>query len=168
MNPTANVASVPALREWHAAVTTFRTHALEALASIELAINKAGAWLADREQDWKRAAKAADEAVTQAKADLFNKRYPDFAGRMPDTSQELKALKKAQAWLEHCQEKVAACRHWQVKLPRAVSEAYSGRGRQFAAFLEGELPRGLALLARRLAALEAYLATAAPAAKEET
>jgi hypothetical protein len=62
----------------------------------------------------------------------------------------------AKAKLEHAEEQVAKCRHWNGRLPKMIDELYVGASRRLANFVEGELPKGLADLGRRVAALESY------------
>src|SRR5262245_19563241 len=157
MNPSANVRAVEALQDWHATLATFRTEAQEALAACELEIRRAFDWVADTRQHWKQAARDAEEEVVQAKAELASRRFPDFSGRMPDTSEQEKALRRAVAKKEFAERQVEVCRRWLTKLPAAVAETYEGPARKLAATLEAELPRGLAVLERLIAALEAYL-----------
>jgi ribosomal protein L29 len=162
MNPAANVRAVEALKDWHAALAEFRTEAQDALAAVELEIRRAFDWIADTQRHWKQTVRDAEEEVVQAKAELANRRFPDFSGRMPDTSEQEKALRRAIAKQEFAERQVEVCQRWLRKLPAAVSETYEGPARQLAATLEAELPRGLAVLQQRLDALEAYLGLAAP------
>lgn len=162
MNPAANVRAIDALQDWHAALAEFRTEAMEALAAVELEIHRAHAWIADTQREWKQTVRDAEDEIAQAKAELASRRFPDFNGRMPDTSEQEKALRRAVAKKEFAERQVEVCRRWQMKLPAAVSETYEGPAKQLLATLEAELPRGLAVLERRIAALEAYAAIAAP------
>jgi hypothetical protein len=164
MGPAADVRSIDLLRDWHAALCVFRTESLDALAACELEIRRAMDWLADQRDHWRQVLREAEEEVTQAKAELAARRFPDFSGRMPDTTVQQKAVRMAEAKREFAEEKMDLCRRWLQKLPHAVSESYEGPARQLANMLEGELPRGLALLERRVDALEAYANLQAPAA----
>src|SRR5262249_31014026 len=78
------------------------------------------------------------------------------------TEQE-KALKKAQMRLEEAETKLANCRRWVPLLHHAVHE-YQGPARQLAGTLDTDVLNALALLANKLAALEAYLNVAVPPA----
>jgi hypothetical protein len=164
MNPAADVRSLDVLKDWHAALCQFRTEALDALAACDLEIRRAADWLADQRDHWRQMIREAEDEVTQAKAELAARRFPDFSGRMPDTSVQQKALRAAEAKRDFAEEMAERCRRWIQKLPHAVSESYEGPARQLSGLLEGELPRGLALLERRIDALDAYLNVQAPAA----
>jgi hypothetical protein len=164
VDPAADVRSIEGLRDWHAALCQFRTEALDALAACDLEIRRAADWLADQRDNWRQAMREAEEEVSQAKAELAQRRFPDFSGRMPDTSVQEKALRAAEAKRDFAEEQADRCRRWLQRLPHAVSESYEGPARQLANLLEGDLPRGLALLERRIDALEAYASLQAPAA----
>ena len=165
---SANVHSLGALQDWHAALVTFRTDAAEALAAVDLEVRRAYDWVAEQQRFWRQAVRDCEEAVFVAKQELNARKYPDYSGRMPDTSEQEKALRKAVAKLEFAQDQVEVCRRWIVKLPQMVNETYDGPSRRLGAFLEAELPRALTTLDRRIQALEAYAAIAAPRTPEES
>lgn len=152
----ADVRSIPALRDWLAALATYRDETAEALSGIHQEIRRGFAWIEEQMALWQRAVRDGEEEVTQAKAELAARRFPGFDGRMPDTTIQERNLRRAQARLEHAEEKVLACRKWLGKLPKAVEETFTGPGHRLATFLDGDLARGAALLDRRLDALERY------------
>ena len=152
----ADVRSIPALRDWLAAVATYRNEAAEALSGINQEIRRGFAWIEEQLALWQRAVRDCEEEVTQAKAELAARRFPGFDGRMPDTTIQERDLRRAQARLEYAEEKVRTCRKWLAKLPKMVEETFTGPGHRLAAFLDGDLARGAALLDRRLEALERY------------
>jgi hypothetical protein len=162
MNPAANVRAIETLQDWHAALVEFRTEAQDALAACELEVRRALDWVSDMQRHWRQTVRDAEEEVAQAKAELASRSFPDFNGRMPDTSEQRKALRRAVAKKEFAERQVEVCRRWLAKLPAAVSETYEAPARQLAAILDAELPRGLAVLDRRINALEAYAAIAPP------
>ena len=87
--------------------------------------------------------------------------YRRVADHQPTCIDESGALAAAKRRLEVAQEKLAAVRHWSRVIDRAVDEYRAGRA-PLAAFLEGDLPRGLAPLGRMGEALEAYVAREIP------
>jgi hypothetical protein len=163
----ADVRSIEALRELHAAVCKFRTSAQDALATVDLTIRRANDWLSDQLNFWQHAIRTSEDEVFQAKQELAQRKYTGWDGREPDATVQEENLRKAQAKLRYAQDKVAAVRRWMQKFPHAVSEMYAGPARQLAASLETELPRGLALLERRVVALEQYAALAPPEGPRE-
>ena len=158
----ADVKSIEALQELHAAVTKFRTEAQDAIGQVDLTVRRGHDYLSDQLKFWQAAIRTSEEDVFQAKQELAQRKYVGFDGREPDTSVQEANLRRAQAKLQYARDKVEKVRQWQRKLPHAVSETWDGPGRQLAALLEAELPRGLALLERRIVSLEQYAALAPP------
>src|SRR5262245_33974324 len=163
MNNAADVRSIDALRDMHASVCKFRTDAQDGLASGELSIRRAHDYLTEKLHFWQAAIRKCEDEVFQAKQELKQRQYVGFDGRVPDTTVQEENLKRAQGRLRYAQEKVETVRRWMTKLPNMVSEVYEGPARHLAATLESELPRALALLERRIMALEAYTTLTAPA-----
>lgn len=158
----ADVKSIEALQDLHAAVSKFKTDAQEAITQVDLTVRRAHDYLADQLKFWHAAIRTSEEEVFQAKQELAQRKYVGFDGREPDTTVQEQNLRRAQAKLQYAKDKVEKVRQWQRKLPHAVSETWDGPGRQLAALLEAELPRGLALLERRIVCLEQYAALAPP------
>src|SRR5262245_8022298 len=158
----ADVKSIEALQDLHAAVTKFRTDAQDAISQVDLTVRRAHDYLSDQLKFWQAAIRTSEEEVFQAKQELAQRKYVGFDGREPDTTVQEANLRRAQAKLQYAHDKVAMVRQWQRKLPHAVSETWDPPGRQLAAILEAELPRGLALLERRIVSLEQYAALAPP------
>ena len=167
MQDAADVRSLEALRDMHTSMCVFRTDAMESLSSIELAIRRAQDWIAEQSQFWQRAIRACEDEVFQAKMELSQRKYPGYSGRPPDTTVQEENLRKAKAKLAHAQEKLEITRKWAIKFPNQVSEAYEEPGRQLMATLESDLPKGLAMLERRVIALEEYIALKAPPAPKD-
>src|SRR5262249_4982395 len=121
-------------------------------------------WLDDQQEEWRREIRVCEEEVTQARAELRQRQHADFSGRQPDTTVQEGNLRRAKDRLEFAEERLKAVRHWQRQLPVSRRDTYEGPSRRLAFFLEADLPRGLALLARQLTALEQYAALQAEAA----
>lgn len=156
MADQADVRSIDALREWQAALTTYGETLAEALAGVELEIRRAYDWLQEQIGRWQRAVRECEQDVTQAKAELAARKFPDYSGREPDTTVQEKALRLAKARLEHAEDQVTKIRAWVGRLPKLVDEVYRGPAHRLANFLDAELPKGLAVLDRRIGALESY------------
>lgn len=152
----ADVRSIDAVRDWHAALAEYGDGLAEALAGVELEIRRAYDWLEEQLGRWQRSIRECEEEVTRAKAELAQRKFPGFDGREPDCSVQEKALRLARAKLEHAEDQVVKCRQWIGRLPKAIDELYVGASRRLANFIEAELPKGLADLGRRVAALESY------------
>jgi hypothetical protein len=158
----ADVKSIESLHDLHAAIAKFRTEAQDAIASVDLTVRRGHDYLSDQLRFWQAAIRTTEDEVFQAKQELNQRKYVGFDGREPDTTVQEAALRRAKAKLQHAHDKVDKVRQWQRKLPHAVSETWDGPGRQLAALLEAELPRGLALLERRIISLEQYAALMPP------
>jgi hypothetical protein len=163
MIQAADVRSIEDVRDLHAQICKFRTDAADGLAAVEMIIRRATDYLVEKQQFWQRAIRACEDAVFQAKQELKQRQYPGFDGRMPDCTVQEDNLKHEQGKLRYAQEKLEVVRRWMSRLPKSVSEAYESPARHLAATLEGQLPRGLAMLEKRIEALEAYIALIAPA-----
>jgi hypothetical protein len=152
----ADVRSIDAVRDWYAALTTYGETLAEAMSGVELEIRRGFDWLAEQSDVWKRAVRDCERDVTQAKAELASRRFPDFSGRMPDTTVQEKALRVAKARLEYAEDQVERVRAWSGRLPKMIEESYRGPAHRLVTFLELDLPKGRAGLDRRIGALESY------------
>jgi hypothetical protein len=156
MNAGAGVTSFDVLHDWYAALAAFRTEADHALTELSLSLQRAAAWLGEQEQYWRREIRVREEDVTQAKAELANRQWPDGSGHKPDTTVQEKNLRRAKARLQAAEDRLASVRRWMVRLPREISATYEGAAGRLAHFIDADLPSGLALLSRQLTALEKY------------
>ena len=159
MHLPARVTSLDLLSDFRASLAEFKSSGQDALAAIALDIRRATDWLTERRQFWTRTVRECQDEVTQAKAELARKQVYHPGERQPDCTQEIKALRRAQALLEHAEGQVEKCRRWEPALQRAADE-YAGPARQLSDLLEGDLPKSLGLLERLLISLEEYVAVA--------
>jgi|SRR5579871_97789 len=162
MIQAVDVRSIEEVRDFHAQMCKFRKDAEDGLAAVELTVRRATDYLVEKQQFWQRAIRTGEDEVFQAKQELKQRQYPGFDGRIPDCTVQEDNLKRAQGRLRHAHEKLEVVRRWMSKLPKSVSETWESPSRHLAATLEGQLPRGLAVLERRIQALEAYIALSAP------
>src|SRR4051812_19932472 len=125
MRPPARVTSLDLLRDFHAALAAFKADGQDGLTAIALDLRRAFDWLADQRQFWVRTVRDCQDEVTHAKAELARKKVLLPGERQPDCTEEIKALKRALARLEHAEEKVEKCRRWEPALRRAADE-YEG------------------------------------------
>jgi hypothetical protein len=159
MQPPVRVTSIDLIRDFRAAVATFKADGQDALTANALDIRRAFDWLTERRQFWAHTIRDCEDEVTHAKADLHRKQVLHPGDRQPDCTQEIKALRKAQARLAYAEEKLEKCRRWEPNLRRAADE-YEGPARQLGDLLEGDLPKALNLLERLVTTLEEYVAIA--------
>jgi hypothetical protein len=152
----ADVRSIDAVRHWHATLTGYGESLGEALAGVELELRRAFDWLDEQHALWKQAVRDCEQEVVQAKAELSQRKFKTWDGREPDCTVQERALRKAQARLEYAEEQVVKVRQWIGKLPKLIDELYRSPARRLTNFLEDDLPKAQAELARRIAALEVY------------
>lgn len=153
---TADVRSIAALRDWHAALTGYGDSLAEALAGIELELRRGFDWLDEQVGRWQKAVRDLEEEVVQAKAELAARKYTGWDGREPDTTVQERALRRAKARLEYAEDQVRVVRGWIGRLPKLIDELYRGPASRLTGILEAELPRGLAALGYKVETLETY------------
>jgi DNA repair exonuclease SbcCD ATPase subunit len=155
MNPSAHVTSIEGMADFQAALLTFTEKAKDALTSVELELRRLVDWIDDQAKHWQSEIRQAENAVFEAKNELARKKMMRISDRPPDTTDQEKALRKAQARLAYAEEKRDNTRKWLRQLPDAVEE-YDGVARPFQDMLEYELTRMIALIAAKINALEDY------------
>ncbi len=134
----------------------FADQTKDALSIIAHEIQRTYSFLDERLHEWHAAVRHAEEQVIQAKIELSQRRNQRIGDRKPDTTFQEKALRQAQARLEYAEEKLAATKRWQRDFPHELLN-YEGPARQLQNTLEADMPRMLAFLERKIAALEDYL-----------
>jgi hypothetical protein len=157
MSTPARVTSVAALADFRAALATFAQEGRDVLAAVVLDIRRTLDWLDEQHGRWQKEIRRSEDEVFQAQQELARRRLMRVGDRPPDCTEQERALARARARLAYAQEKEATTRRWVRELPAAVSD-YEARGRQMQALFDGDLPRGCALLDRKIEALESYLA----------
>src|SRR6476646_10261740 len=120
MADQADVRSIDAVLEWHAALTNYGHTLSEAMSGVEVEIHRASEWLHEQLARWQRAIRECEEEVVQAKAELAARKFPGWDGRMPDTTTQEKNLRTAKARLIRPEDKVVTIRGWIGRLPKAI------------------------------------------------
>ncbi len=161
MGPSAHVTETEALLEFRALLCTFAHEAKQALGIIDHEIQRTHSFLDEKMREWHAAVRQADDEVIQAKIELNQRKIQRIGDRKPDITFQEKQLRRAQAKLEHAEERLAATKRWQRDLPHELAN-YEGPARQLQNALEGDVPRMIAYMERKIAALEAYLNREAP------
>jgi hypothetical protein len=165
MSRTARVTSIETVERFRSALCEFGKDAQDTLCAVDMQIRRAFDWLAERTKYWQKEIKVRQELVVRAKIELQTRKIMCKDGRGPGTTDQEKALRKANAALKQAEEKLANCKRWQPLLQHAVHE-FQGPARLLSAALDTDLVHSLALLAQKLTALEAYLALAPPSLPE--
>jgi hypothetical protein len=156
MKPGAAVTSFAALNDFYGALAGFRTEALNALSTLGMALQRSVDWLTGQQHHWDRQIRVCEEEVSQAKAELRTRRFANLSGERPDCTLQEDNLRRAKARLQFAEERLAAVGRWLKRLPTDIHDVYDGPTRHLGFFLEADLERGLAVLARQLTALEQY------------
>lgn len=152
----ADVRSIAAVIDWRADLTNYADSLAEAMAGVELEIRRAYDWIEEQLSRWKKAIRDCEEEVVRAKAELAQRKFPNWDGGEPDCTVQEKNLRLARARLEHAEEKVEVCRRWLGRLPKMIDEMFTGSSRRLRTMLEADLPVALTELGRRVASLESY------------
>ena len=151
----AQVHAIERLAELKAALRTFADKAKEAMGGNAMEIRRSGDWLESQLALWKAEIRRAEDSVVQARNELARKKMMRIGDRPPDTTEEEKALRKAQARLAHAEEKRDNTQRWIRQLPDSVEE-YDGQARPFQDALEYDVAKMIAFLEQKIAALEEY------------
>ncbi len=157
MGQSARVTSIDALRTWRESLSVFHDDAVEALGAVELDLRRTLDWLDGQTRFWQLELRRRDDAVVQAKSELARKKMMPIIGRTADTTEQDKNLRRAQMRKQEAEEKLERARQLGPILTRAIDE-YRGPARRLSGMLDADVPNAIALMERKLDALQAYLA----------
>ncbi len=163
MPAAAKVISIDAVERMGTALRAFRAEAGSGLDDLQLEIQRGLQWIHhDRKEYWSAEVRRGEERVTQCRLQLQQAMtYRRVADHQPTCIDEKRALAAAKRRLQTAHEKLEAVRHWSRVIDRAVDEYRAGRA-PLAAFLDGDLPKSLAVLGRMSESLHAYVAMEIP------
>jgi hypothetical protein len=153
--PSAQVTVVERLEEFKIALLIFADKGKDAMSGNAMEIRRSLDWLEAQLAIWKSVIRKAEEDVVHAKNALSRKKMMRISDRPPDTTDEEKALRKAQAWLAFAEGKRDHTTRWIRKLPDDVEE-YNGQARPFQETLEHDLVKMIAFLQAKIVALDEY------------
>jgi len=157
MSRAARVRSIDALQVYGAALRSFGEEATTALAELEMEVYRAVQWIRhDQKEYWTQQIRRAEAEVAEARINLERRRMFRVGDRRPSCDEEKAALEAAKRRLRIAQQKREAVRRWGQLLERELTD-YRGGIAPLAAWLQTELPKGLALLQRLGRALESYV-----------
>jgi hypothetical protein len=152
---SAHVNSIQRLADFQAALNTFRDKAKSAVGSNAMELRRSQEWLESQLAFWKTEIRRAEEAVFVAKQELTRRKMMRISDRPPDTTEQEKTLRKAQARLAHAEDRRDSTKKWLIQLPDAVDE-YNGYAKPFEDFVQIEMAKMLRVLEEKIAALHAY------------
>ena len=162
MSSQAQVHSIEALREFRTALALYGEDVLAALGAADAEIRRTLQWLhQDRPFYWQEQIKRRRERVASARADLFRLKLQKTPEHHPSLSEPKERLRLAEAALHDAEKRLILVRKWQPAFQQAVIE-YHGSIQRLKDLAASDVPRAMALLARIVEALEAYLSVQAP------
>ena len=160
MNHGAKLQNVDSLKELHAALAKFGVQAQTALDMANAEVRRALDFLDRQQAFWQHEVVRRQEELNRAKADLSRHRWIHDGERVGGSELEM-LVQRARTRLREADEKVETVRRWKRNFPQMLRD-FEGPGSRLAGMLEADLRATLSLLETRSAALEAYLALAAP------
>jgi len=168
MSQSANVRSIQALEELKGALNRFGGEAQESLSAAEVEIRRTFDWLRERQNHWHNEVCHWREEVTRAEAALATCRTSGYTDRnghhhAPNCSAHEQALHQAQAHLREAQAELHNVQEWTQRVQQANAD-YQRQAQRLATMLGSDLPRGTALLGRKIATLRSYVTLQAPPA----
>jgi len=167
MSTSANVRSIPAIRDFRAAVQVFLEEANGSQDMMALELQRAFEWIEhDRPQYWQIQQRRAFDLVAQTRTQLETCLMRTVAGRRPSCIEEKQAHAAAKRRLEHCREQIETVKRWSVKLHHEGNE-FRGRLSSLRRSLDQDVPKLLALLRRSADILEQYAEIAAASPDEQ-
>src|SRR5262249_24698223 len=112
MTRSARVTSIQTVEAFKGALCEFGKDARDALCAADLAVRRAVDWLKAQQQFWQRELRKRQEDVVQAKKELTARKYQNRDGRGLGSTEQEKALKKAQDRQREAETKLANCKRW--------------------------------------------------------
>ena len=162
MDSQAGVGSVDAFRDFRAAFVKLGDASRNALIAVDIEIRRMLDWLEkDQAAYWKNEIRRREEKLNEAKAALHRKRITATFGNAVSDSEEILMVRRAQAKLEHAENKLKEVKQWYLTVEQAVNE-YRGPAQLFGSALDAGVPRGLSALDRMAEIIESYLAVGTP------
>ena len=159
MGTSANVRSLEAITSVKTALVQFSDRVEQALTILESEMRRVQEWLEhDCPRYWKQQVHQANDDLAQARAELHRCLMFPIADERPSCMEERAAVKRAEARLEYCVEKVERVKHWIAEINREKFE-YQGRASRLAGVTEIDVPRAIGVLAKLVERLEEYHAS---------
>lgn len=162
MSSQATVHSVEALKSLRSGMALYGEDTLAALGAVSSEVRRTVLWLEqNRPAYWHDQIKRRREQVSMAKAEVFRRKLQKRPDYTPPMSEQVEALRKAEASLQDAEKKLTIVRKWQPRFQHAVLEFHASvqRLKDIAAT---DIPNAALLLGRIVESIEAYLAVQAP------
>jgi hypothetical protein len=156
MSDNAQIRSIPALREFKAALALFRDDSSAAIDMMLMELHRAIDWIEhDRPAYWTNETRKAFELVASTRTALNTCLMRTVAGHRSSCIEEKEAHTAAKRRLQHCQDQIERVRRWSIKI-RHEADEFRSRLAVLRRRLDGELPKSVLLLDRMASSLESY------------
>ncbi len=156
MKPAAHVKSIDSLRVFRSNLKRYLEATRSILEGLKVESNRAMNWVEhDQSRYWPRAAKRSSDRLVEARNALLRCKMAAVEGQSKSCVDEKKEVEAAVARLRYCERQVRIVRQWRQKM-RHSTEEFSGKIARLSSFVEDELPKAIASLDRRIAALDKY------------
>lgn len=167
MSLSANVLSVQALEDLRSGLARFSSEAQEIMSSAAQEIQRTLQWLEERHRYWQGEVRRRAEMLARAQADLARCQRPvqDSEGRVyiPPCPREKEMVRQAQAFLAQAQNELRTVEQAARAVQQAASD-YQRQAQRLNTYVSSDLPKANALLGRKIATLQSYIAMSAPSA----
>lgn len=162
MSQSADITSIPAIREFRVALLKFQDEGRSSLEVLQIELQRVLQWIEqDRPAYWTSQVRRAFDLVSQTRTALITCQMRKVADRRPACIEEKQAHAAAKRRLQHCQEQIHRVKKWGVKLHQERDE-FRGRMSGLSRVLDQQIPQMAALLERISTTLEDYAEMAAP------
>ena len=162
MSRSADITSIPAIREFKVALLKFQDEGRSSLELLQIEMQRVLQWDEhDRPAYWTAQIRRAFDLVAQTRSALRTCEMRSVAGRRPSCIEEKQAFAAAKRRLQHCEEQVRRVKRWGVKLHQERDD-FRGRISALSRVVEQQIPQMTALLDRISTALEDYAEMTAP------
>jgi hypothetical protein len=156
MSRTANITSIPAIREFKVALLKFQDEGRSSMEVLQIEIQRVLQWIEqDRPAYWATQTRRAFDLVARTRTELHTCQMRTVAGHRPSCIEEKQAHAAAKRRLQHCQEQIGRVKQWGVKLHQERDE-FRGRMSGFNRVIDQRIPEMTALLDRISTTLEEY------------
>ena len=156
MGSTANVKSIVAIRQFRAELQEYEDSLRQTLDMLSAELKRAMDYFeSDRPAYWPAQVRRASDRAAEARINLGRCQVTTRPGEGPSCYEEKKALQRAKQRLETAEQKVKATRKW-IRVVRQEVDEFQTRLAQVNLLVDGELPRGGALLERLAQRLDRY------------
>lgn len=163
MPEAAKVLDLDELARFRAAVIKTLEELRLSMAEADSEVGRVRGWIeGEQVLYWRGQLRKAQENVTLCKSALYRKQMiTSSKDQKPSVVDEKKALERAQARFALCEQKMAATKRWSIQIAREEILFKAGLA-PLSAFVERDLPHAVALLAKMIQHLEAYMRLEAP------